>query len=217
MERVKWKAQALHLNLFLPLAFPFYPLLKHRILDKLTVRSGLSAMYITNPLKMNKKFDFVIDKSQFPEDAEFAFTLKRFSRDIVAARTFSSKNSISCLVDKPGMYHADCIIKTGSSLACTSSGHSYFPPEVPYDLFDRRALAMMERTIYRDWSKDAIECFQVDANSQIHDFIYFPSRKQKLFCPLSKRDCPRAISCAIFLSLVLGGRGQIPWQCNRHV
>lgn len=134
---------------------------------------------------MNEQFDFSLDKSLFPKGSEFSFMIKYFGNDITAARSFSSDNSISYQVKKPGLYHAEGIIKTGNSLAYLSSNYRYFAPERTYNIYKKPDLVLMERIISRAWNRNATECFKAQANSQIHDFIYFPYNNQNLFvlCP----------------------------------
>lgn len=134
---------------------------------------------------MNDNLDFIIDKTKFPEGSEFSFMVKYFGNEIVAARTFSNDNAISYNVTNPGIYQVDAIIKSGTSLTYTNLPYTYFSPKNTYDLHQKSDQVLIDKVISRARTKSSIECFRADFNSQIHDFIYFPSHKQNLFvlCP----------------------------------
>lgn len=130
---------------------------------------------------MKQDFSICLDKNEFPDDAEFSFILYYFKDEIIKIQPFSPNNEFSCIVTEPGFYNSSIIIKTPSSICEKITPYVYIAPEIIYNQNNANFMYDMERDIASALKKNKPKCFKTEKNSQIFDFIFFPSSKQNLF------------------------------------
>lgn len=130
---------------------------------------------------MKKDFSIFQDKSVLPDNAEFSFILYHFKNEKIRIQPFFPNNEFSCGITEPGFYNASIIIKTPSSICEKITPYTYIAPEKIHNLANADYMPDMEREISGALKRNKPKCFKAEKNSQIFDFIFFPSYKQNLF------------------------------------
>lgn len=134
---------------------------------------------------IDRDLSWKVDPANFAAKAQISFSAHYFEHATVAAQPFSDKWEFCYRPTQPGFYDIHANVKNGDSLTLLRRPFTYIAPDKVYALDDRNEEVDFVTSLSKARKRNYKASYRAAINGQDFDFIYFPSREERLYvlCP----------------------------------